>query len=213
MKVPGRIRIGLVDDHSLVRDGIKSLLAIVDTVEVIGEAENGHEALHLVEQFQPDLLLVDIGLKDMNGLELTRRLKQHSPFLKILILSMYDNFEYVSESIRSGASGYVLKNSPSREIIAAIEAIASGGTFYSADIAQKLITDKDTDKELTPRECEVLYKMVQGMNNKEMARDLDISVRTVETHRLSIRRKLNIDKPAALAKYALDHGLVSRNRE
>jgi len=213
MKVPGRIRIGLVDDHSLVRDGIKSLLAIVDTVEVIGEAENGHEALHMVEQFQPDLLLVDIGLKDMNGLELPRRLKQHSPFLKILILSMYDNFEYVSESIRSGASGYVLKNSPSREIIAAIEAIASGGTFYSADIAQKLIADKDTDKELTPRESEVLYKMVQGMNNKEMARDLDISVRTVETHRLSIRRKLNIDKPAALAKYALDHGLVSRNRE
>ena len=213
MKVPGRIRIGLVDDHSLVRDGIKSLLAIVDTVEVIGEAENGHEALHMVEQFQPDLLLVDIGLKDMNGLELTRRLKQHSPFLKILILSMYDNFEYVSESIRSGASGYVLKNSPSREIIAAIEAIASDGTFYSADIAQKLIADKDTDKELTPRESEVLYKMVQGMNNKEMARDLDISVRTVETHRLSIRRKLTIDKPAALAKYALDHGLVSRNRE
>ena len=213
MNVPGRIRIGLVDDHSLVRDGIKSLLAIVDTIEVIGEAENGHEALYLVEQFQPDLLLVDIGLKDMNGLELTRRLKQHSPFLKILILSMYDNFEYVSESIRSGASGYVLKNSPSREIIAAIEAIASGGTFYSADIAQKLIADKDTDKELTPRESEVLYKMVQGMNNKEMARDLDISVRTVETHRLSIRRKLNIDKPAALAKYALDHGLVSRNRE
>ena len=213
MKVPGRIRIGLVDDHSLVRDGIKSLLAIVDTVEVIGEAENGHEALYLVEQFQPDLLLVDIGLKDMNGLELTRRLKQHSPFLKILILSMYDNFEYVSESIRSGASGYVLKNSPSREIIAAIEAIASGGTFYSADIAQKLIADKDTDKELTPRESEVLYKMVQGINNKEMARDLDISVRTVETHRLSIRRKLNIDKPAALAKYALDHGLVSRSRE
>jgi len=212
MNVPGRIRIGLVDDHSLVRDGIKSLLAIVDTVEVIGEAENGHEALHLVEQFQPDLLLVDIGLKDMNGLELTRRLKQHSPFLKVLILSMYDNFEYVRESIRSGASGYVLKNSPSREIIAAIEAIASGGTFYSADIAQKLIADKDTDKELTPRESEVLYKMVQGMNNKEMARDLAISVRTVETHRLSIRRKLNIDKPAALAKYALDNGLVSRSR-
>ncbi|VVN98989.1 Oxygen regulatory protein NreC [Pseudomonas fluorescens] len=213
MKVPGRIRIGLVDDHSLVRDGIKALLALVDTIEVIGEAENGHEALNLVEQCQPDLLLVDIGLKDMNGLELTRRLKQHSPAPKILMLSMYDNFEYVSESIRCGASGYVLKNSPSREIIAAIEAIASGGTFYSADIAQKLIADKDTDKELTPRESEVLYKMVQGMNNKEMARDLDISVRTVETHRLSIRRKLNIDKPAALAKYALDHGLVSRNQE
>jgi DNA-binding NarL/FixJ family response regulator len=119
----------------------------------------------------------------------------------------------VNESIRSGASGYVLKNFPSREVIAAIEAIASGGTFYSADIAQKLIADKVTDKELTPRKSEVLYKMVQGMNNKEMTRDLDISVRTVEIHRPSIRRKLNIDKPAALAKYALDHGLVSRNRE
>ncbi len=178
-------------------------------LEVVGEAENGAEAIEMVRRCQPDLLLVDISLKDMNGLELTRALSKEYPLLKILVLSMYDNYEYVSESVRAGASGYVLKNSPSREILAAIEAIVSGGTFYSAAIAQKLIADKTSDNELTPRESQVLCKMVQGMNNKEMARELDISVRTVETHRLSIRRKLNIDKPAALLKYAMDHGLIS----
>ncbi|VVN70129.1 response regulator [Pseudomonas fluorescens] len=210
MNLPYPIRVALVDDHALVRDGIKALLAVMAPLEVVGEAENGADAIEMVGRCQPDLLLVDISLQDMNGLELTRVLRSQYPSLKMLILSMYDNNEYVSESLRAGASGYVLKNSPSREIIAAIEAIASGGTFYSAEIAQRLIADKSTDNELTPRESQVLYKMVQGLNNKEMARELDISVRTVETHRLSIRRKLNIDKPAALVKYAIDHGIISR---
>ncbi|WLG82318.1 response regulator transcription factor [Pseudomonas cucumis] len=210
MNLPYPIRVALVDDHSLVRDGIKSLLAVMAQLEVVGEAENGADAIDMVGRCQPDLLLVDISLKDINGLELTRLLRSQYPSLKVLVLSMYDNYEYVSESVRSGASGYVLKNAPSREIIAAIEAIVSGGTFYSAEIAQRLIADKSTDNELTPRESQVLYKMAQGLNNKEMARELDISVRTVETHRLSIRRKLNIDKPAALVKYAIDHGIISR---
>jgi DNA-binding NarL/FixJ family response regulator len=210
MTLPSPIRVALVDDHSLVRDGIKALLAVMAPLEVVGEAESGAEAIEMVARCQPDLLLVDISLRDMNGLELTRVLRSQHPALKVLVLSMYDNYEYVSESVRSGASGYVLKNAPSREIIAAIEAITSGGTFYSAEIAQRLIADKNTDNELTPRESQVLYKMAQGLNNKEMARELDISVRTVETHRLSIRRKLNIDKPAALVKYAIDHGIISR---
>lgn len=210
MTLPSPIRVALVDDHSLVRDGIKALLGVMAPLEVVGEAESGAEAIEMVGRCQPDLLLVDISLRDMNGLELTRVLRSRYPALKVLVLSMYDNYEYVSESVRSGASGYVLKNAPSREIIAAIEAITSGGTFYSAEIAQRLIADKNTDNELTPRESQVLYKMAQGLNNKEMARELDISVRTVETHRLSIRRKLNIDKPAALVKYAIDHGIISR---
>jgi len=210
MSLPYPIRVALVDDHALVRDGIKALLAVMAPLEMVGEAENGADAIEMVGRCRPDLLLVDISLKDMNGLELTRVLRSQYPSLKVLMLSMYDNNEYVSESVRAGASGYVLKNSPSREIIAAIEAIASGGTFYSAEIAQRLIADKSTDNELTPRESQVLYKMAQGLNNKEMARELDISVRTVETHRLSIRRKLNIDKPAALVKYAIDHGIISR---
>lgn len=210
MTLPPAIRVALVDDHSLVRDGIRALLSVMPGLDVVGEAENGAQAIDMVGRCQPDLLLMDIGLKDMNGLELTRLLGKQYPGLKILILSMYDNHEYISESVRAGASGYVLKNSPSKEIIAAIEAIIGGGTFYSAEIAQRLATDPNTDSELTPRESQVLAKMVEGLNNKAMARELDISVRTVETHRLSIRRKLNIDKPAALVKYAIDHGLISR---
>lgn len=210
MSLPFPIRVALVDDHSLVREGIRALLAVVDFLAIVGEADSGASALEMVARTQPDLLLVDIGLKDINGLELTRVLRRDYPSIKILILSMYDNNEYISESVRSGASGYVLKNSPSREIIAAIEAIASGGTFYSAEIAQKLAAERPTDNELTPRESEVLCKMVLGLNNKEMARELEISVRTVETHRLSIRRKLNIDKPAALLNYAIERGLISR---
>ena len=210
MSLPFPIRVALVDDHSLVREGIRALLAVVDFLAIVGEADSGASALEMVARTQPELLLVDIGLKDINGLELTRVLRRDYPSIKILILSMYDNNEYISESVRSGASGYVLKNSPSREIIAAIEAIASGGTFYSAEIAQKLAAERPTDNELTPRESEVLCKMVLGLNNKEMARELDISVRTVETHRLSIRRKLNIDKPAALLNYAIERGLISR---
>ena len=201
MNLPSPIRVALVDDHSLVRDGIKALLSVMAPLEVVGEAENGADAIEMVGRCQPDLLLVDIGLKDVNGLELTRLLRSQYPALKVLVLSMYDNYEYVSESVRSGASGYVLKNAPSREIIAAIEAIASGGTFYSAEIAQRLIADKNTDNELTPRESQVLYKMAQGMNNKEMARDLDISVRTVETHRANLFAKLQVDSLAHLIRH------------
>ncbi|MGV8860609.1 MAG: response regulator [Pseudomonas sp.] len=204
------IRIALVDDHSLVRDGIRALLGVRPSFDVVGEAENGAQALDLCGRVSPDILLVDIGLKDMNGLELTRLLRIQYPDIKILILSMYDNHEYIATSIRAGASGYVLKNAPSKEIIAAIEAIATGGTFYSAEVALKLATRKPDETELTPRESQVLIGLAQGLNNKTIARELAISVRTVETHRLSIRRKLNVDKPAGLVKYAMEHGLLSR---
>lgn len=204
------IRIALVDDHALVRDGIRALLAVRPSFDVVGEAEDGPEALELCGRVAPDILLVDIGLKDMNGLELTRLLRVQHPEIKVLILSMYDNQEYIATSIRAGASGYVLKNAPSREIVAAIEAIAAGGTFYSADVALKLASKKPDETELTPRESQVLVGLAKGLDNKTIARELTISVRTVETHRLSIRRKLNVDKPAGLVKYAMEHGLLSR---
>ncbi|MNN02941.1 Transcriptional regulatory protein DegU [compost metagenome] len=210
MNLPTQTRLALVDDHTLVRDGIRALLSVIPTVTVVGEAENGEDAMVMVEHCNPDLLLVDINLPDINGLELTRQIRDKYPTLKVLILSMYDSKEYVSESLRSGASGYVLKNAPSREIVAAIEAIKNGGTFYSPEIAQKFLLDDGTTNTLTPRENQVLYKIIQGLNNKEIARVLDISVRTVETHRVSIRRKLNIDKPAALVKYAIDHGIIPK---
>ncbi|MEB0043254.1 MULTISPECIES: response regulator transcription factor [unclassified Pseudomonas] len=204
------IRIALVDDHALVRDGVRALLAVRPSFDVVGEAEDGPEAINLCSQVSPDILLIDIGLKDMNGLELTRLLRAQYPAIKILILSMYDNQEYIATSIRAGASGYVLKNAPSREIVAAIEAIAAGGTFYSAEVALKLASKKSDETELTPRESQVLVGLAQGLDNKTIARELAISVRTVETHRLSIRRKLNVDKPAGLVKYAMEHGLLSR---
>lgn len=199
------IRIALVDDHALVREGIRALLALMPHLQVVGEADSAEAALQLLQHTPVDLLLLDIGLKGTNGLELTRTLSQEYPELRVLILSMYDNGEYVRSSIRAGARGYVLKESSSREIIAAIEAVAAGGSFYSADIARKLAEQSpEPSNLLTPRECQILNMLAQGLDSKAMARALDISVRTVETHRLSIRRKLNIDGAAALLKYAMN---------
>lgn len=209
MSLSHPIRIALIDDHVLVRDGVKSLLSAWPRFQVVAQAESGAEALELVASTELDLLLVDIGLKDINGLELTRRLCDLYPGIRILILSMYDNQEYVRTSIKAGALGYVLKNAPSIELVAAIDAIVAGGSFYSPELARKLATGSREDIDLTPRELQVLAMLARGLNNKEVARDLDISVRTVETYRLSIRRKLNIDTSAALVKYALEHGLIS----
>lgn len=200
------IRIALVDDHALVRDGLRALLTLMPHMRIVGEADSAHAALALLSQTEVDLVVVDIGLKDLNGLELTRRLTQQYPKLRVLILSMYDNSEYVRSSVRAGAHGYVLKEASSREIIAAIEAIAAGGHFYSPEMAHKLAEQTPTPSPLlTPRETQILQMLAQGLDSKAMARSLTISVRTVETHRLSIRRKLQVDSPAALLKYALTY--------
>ncbi|WP_300652144.1 response regulator transcription factor [Pseudomonas sp.] len=206
---PEPIRVALVDDHELVRDGLRALLTAMPQLEVVGEASSGAEALILVGQVRPDLLLVDIGMKDMTGLQLTETLCRQYPGMQILILSMYDHAEYVTSSIRAGARGYVLKDAASWEIVAAIDAIAAGGSYYSADLLEKTVSPPAADDELTPREREVLQMLVQGLSNKAIARLLDISVRTIETHRLSIRRKLGVDTPAGLVKYALERGWLS----
>ena len=200
------IRIVLVDDHALVRAGVRALLGTIERFAVVGEAGSGAEALDLLARLDPDILLVDIGLKDMNGLELTALIAERAPRARVLILSMYDNREYVSTSLRVGAAGYVLKDAPSAEIIAAVEALAVGGRFYSQAIAARLGEGGTGEHELTPRERQVLLLMAQGLNNKAMAQQLQLSVRTVETHRLSIRRKLDIQKPADLVRHARDYG-------
>lgn len=197
------IRVALVDDHALVRDGIRALMAVMPQIEVVGEAESGAQALALLDQIQADLLLLDIGLRDVNGLELTRQLGERHPQLRVIMLSMYDNLEYIRGSIAAGARGYVLKDASAREIVAAIEAVAAGGTFYSSQVASKLLDEPQNPDNLTPREMDVLRLLARGLDSKAMARQLAISVRTVETHRLSIRRKLNIDSAAALIAYAL----------
>lgn len=203
---PRRIRLMLVDDHPLVRDGLRARLEAVAQIEVAGEAGSGAEALALAEQLAPDLMLVDIGMKDMNGIRLTELLSERFPAIRVLILSMYDNSEYVTSAMRAGAKGYVLKDAGSHEIIAAIDAVAAGGSYYSAAAAQALVKPQAQSFDLTEREKEVLILLAHGLSNKAIAQQLDISVRTAETHRLSLRRKLGIDSAAGLVKYAMERG-------
>ncbi|MCC4117307.1 response regulator transcription factor [Aromatoleum toluclasticum] len=206
---PGtRIRLLLVDDHQLVRDGLRARLGDIEQIDIVGEAANGQQALAAAQSLLPDLALVDIGLPDINGIELTSALAERCPALRVLILSMYDSQGYVMSAMRAGARGYVLKDAPSAEIIAAIRAVAAGGVYFSSALTAALATQPDDATALTEREREVLILVAQGDSNKRIAQKLDVSVRTVETHRLNLRRKLGIETAAGLASYALKRGWI-----
>ena len=200
------IRLVIVDDHSLVRDGLRARLSVVPGLQVIGEAASGAEALQLADADAPDLMLVDVGMRGMNGIELATALRERHPSIRVLMLSMYDNREYVLSAIRAGARGYVLKESPTEEIIAAISAVWAGGNYYSAQVSSLVAQSGRMASPLTAREHEVLLLLAHGRSNKLVARHLDISVRTVETHRLSLRRKLGVDSASELLKIALANG-------
>jgi len=204
--VTGVVRLVIVDDHSLVRDGLRARLSVVAGLEVIGEAASGAEALELAAADPPDLMLVDVGMRGMNGIELANLLRQRHPRIRVLMLSMYDNREYVISAIRAGARGYVLKESPTEEILAAIGAVCTGGTYFSAQLSNLANMVGATAPQLTAREHEVLLLLAHGRSNKLVARELDISVRTVETHRLSLRRKLGVDSASELLKIAVTNG-------
>ena len=199
------IRLLLVDDHPLVRDGLRARLEAVPGFEVVGEAGNAVEAQERMAALQPSLVLMDVGMKDVNGIELTARLLETYPALQVLMLSMYDNPEYVQRAMQSGARGYVLKDSPAIEIIAAIEAVAAGGTFLSPAVSKRLFRNQAPRPLLSPRESEILSALARGLSSKQIAREMDVSVRTVETHRQSIKRKLSLDGQAELIKYAVEH--------
>lgn len=203
-----RIRLLLVDDHQLVRDGLRARLGDIPEIDIVGEAATGQQALSAAETLRPDLALVDVGLPDINGIELTEALAHRRPDLRVLILSMYDSQGYVMSAMRAGARGYVLKDAPSAEIIAAIRAVAAGGAYFSSALTAALATHQDDATALTEREREVLILVAQGDSNKRIAQKLDVSVRTVETHRLNLRRKLGIETAAGLASYALKRGWI-----
>jgi two-component system nitrate/nitrite response regulator NarL len=205
---PATIRLMLVDDHQLVRDGLRARLGDVPEISVVGEAGNGRDALSLAAALHPNLILVDVRLPDMSGIELTSRLIDVVPDSRVMILSMYDNREYVLSAVRAGACGYVLKDAPSGEIIAAIKAVVAGGSYFSGAVATAIIGTGNTPAQLTEREREVLILLAQGAINKNIATKLNVSVRTIEAHRLSLRRKLNIDTPAGLTKYAIEQGWI-----
>ena len=200
------IRLVIVDDHSLVRDGLRARLSVVAGLQVIGEAASGAEALRLAEADPPDLMLVDVGMRGMNGIELANALRERHPKVRVLMLSMYDNREYVLSAVRAGARGYVLKESPTEEILAAISAVCAGGNYFSAQISNLVMQPGAPPPQLTAREHEVLLLLAHGQSNKVVAKKLDISVRTVETHRLSLRRKLGVDSASELLKIALTNG-------
>ncbi len=202
------IRVLLVDDHQLVRDGLHSRLGETPGIEVVGEAGSGAEALALAASLQPDLVLLDIGLPDMSGLDVAAKLAEVAPGSRALMLSMYDNREYVLSALRAGAAGYVLKDATSREIIAAIRAVAAGASYCSASLTTALATGGSEPPTLTEREREILILVAKGNSNKRIAQQLDVSVRTVETHRLNLRKKLGIETPAGLIRYALQRGWI-----
>ena len=199
------IRLLLVDDHPLVRDGLRARLEVVPGFEVVGEAGNADEALAQMAALRPSLVLMDVGMKDVNGIDLTAMLLVREPALQVLMLSMYDNPEYVQRAMQAGARGYVLKDAPASEIIAAIEAVAGGGTFLSPAVSKRLFRNQAPRPLLSSREAQILSALARGLSSKQIAREMDVSVRTVETHRQSIKRKLSLEGQAELIKYAVEH--------
>jgi DNA-binding NarL/FixJ family response regulator len=199
------IRLLLVDDHPLVRDGLKARFADEPDIQVVGEAGDAAQALAALARCAPTAVLMDIGMKDINGVELTAMLLQRSPQLAVLMLSMYDSVEYAQRSMQAGARGYVLKDAPSSEILTALRTVADGGTYMSAALAQRVFRTPVTRNQLSTREQDILACLAQGQSSKQIARVLDLSVRTVETHRQNIRRKLELETQADLIKYAVEH--------
>jgi two-component system, NarL family, nitrate/nitrite response regulator NarL len=206
--VPDSARLILVDDHPLVRDGLRARLEAVPGFAVVGEAGNAGEAIALAAAHQPDLALMDVGMSGMNGIALAGVFHERFPEIRVLMLSMYDNAEYVTQAVQAGASGYVLKDSPATEIIRAIGAVLGGQTFFSAGLGLRLIQASAAQTplaRLTPRERDILDALAEGLSSKQIAQRNGLSVRTVETHRLNLKRKLEIDGQAELIKFAVEH--------
>ena len=211
-----RIKVLVVDDHPVVRKGISLCLARHETLEVAGEAGDGREAIRKARELLPDIVLMDINMPHMSGLAVTEQLRRDVPSIKVLILSMYGNTDYVLRILQSGARGYVLKDAPPEELVRAIETVHAGGTYFSADVARVALNQfvrgvpgNANAPHLTNREREVLILVTDGFSNKEIACQLGIGVRTVETHRERIMRKLDIHTVAGLTKFAIVQGLVS----
>jgi DNA-binding NarL/FixJ family response regulator len=211
-----RVRILLADDHTLMRAGIRSLLEKIPGVEVVGEAADGREALGLVKTRLPNVVLMDIAMSGLNGLDATARVVKEFPQVRVIILSMHANEEYVLQTLRTGASGYLLKDAATAELELAIQAVVRGDTYLSPAISKRVIDDylgrvngeKAPLDQLTSRQREILQLIAEGKSTKEIAFLLNVSIKTVETHRLQLMDRLGIHDIPGLVRHAMRIGLV-----
>jgi len=217
---PKPIRILLADDHPVVRKGLSSCLAQAQQVAIVGEAADGQDVLRKARELTPDLVLMDIDMPLLNGLTAADILRKENPAIKVLILSMHNDSDYVLRILQSGARGYILKQAPTQELLKAIEIIHAGETYFSNDIARVALNqfvrgpgEGPHTGQISAREREVLIAIAEGLSNKEIACRLGVGVRTIETHRERIMRKLNIHSIAGLTKFAIAKGLIPLQRE
>jgi DNA-binding NarL/FixJ family response regulator len=208
-------RVLLVDDHALVRAGIRALIGMMEDVEVVGEAGNGDEALALIEQLSPDLVLLDITMRGMNGLAALEEIVKRFPAVRVIMLTMHEAREYVIQSLQTGAAGFLPKSAASAELKQAIETVMRGKTYVSNEIDQagELLTERSARdqrllEKLTPRQRQILVLIAEGNSTKQIARVLNISVKTVETHRMQLTERLDIHDVAGLVRFAIKTNLV-----
>lgn len=205
-----RIKVLLVDNHPLVIDGLRAILETFEHIEVMGTAGLARDGLALAKALRPDVVLLDINMPQISGIEAIEMFREQSPHSRLLMLSMHDSREYISTSVLHGASGYILKDVTTEEIVAAIETVAAGGTYFSSGVSDVLL-ERRPDRAanpLTAREYSVMLLIASGKSNKEIAEELDLSSATVETHRKKIKKKLGLKTTAALTRYAIENGLL-----
>ena len=212
------LRVVLADDHGILREGIRRALEDEPGIEVVGEAKDGREAVRTVLEQSPDLVIMDISMPGLNGIDASQQILKDNPDVKILILSMYSDQFYVERALKAGVSGYVLKNSVISEVVSAIRVLSKGKVYLSPDIAGILVDDyvarvpekkEPGTPSLTPREREVIQLLVEGLSSKEIAASLNLSERTVDSHRKNIMRKLDLHSLPQLTKFALREGFTS----
>ncbi|MFP4588585.1 MAG: response regulator transcription factor [Candidatus Bipolaricaulota bacterium] len=212
-----KLRVILADDHTIVRQGIETLLAGEEDIEIVAQSADGYQLLADIEEQRPDLAIVDISMPRLNGLEATRRIKKGDSEIKVILLSMYDDEEYIRKAIKCGAEGYVLKEDAIEELVEAIRSVVSGYYYLSPSVLNSLVDimrkglekqEPDPYEKLTAREREILQLIAEGYTNKEIAQVISRSVETVRTHRANIMEKLDLHSGDALTKFALERGIV-----
>lgn len=212
-----RIRLLICEDHALFREGLRALLSAQPTLEVVGDARDGNEAVQLAKSLRPDVVLMDIEMPELNGLEATRRIRRAVPSSRVLVLTLYDDEEVVAECLEAGAAGYVLKEAPSSQLVYAIEAVQRGQRYLSPRVLSRVVPENGRHRKsaaktsfdlLTPREREVLRLLAEGHSVKQIALRLGLSVKTVDVHKSNLMRKLDVHDRAGLVKYALRRKLI-----